>query len=257
MEPNKDLRISTMTLISQISTNINLMKLYENLEINDTFKFIQFGNNPIKGNIVKKVKNPRKKKETKYFYNQLTLHVLNEKIINVKVFNNGGIQMTGLKREEQGNNTIQILLQYFKNLPTNKKEEIFDNINPELVHSKIVLINSDFDIKFKINRELLHRLIISLGLYSSYEPTIYPGVNIKYYFNSNEQNNGVCKCTGKCNGKGINCCKKITIAVFNSGKIIITGGQSYEQLNTAYDFIQKVIGENRSELIIIDENRET
>ena len=134
MEPNKDLRISTMTLISQISTNINLMKLYENLESNDTFKFIQFGNNPVKGNIVKKVKNPRKKKETKYFYNQLTLHILNEKIINVKVFNNGGIQMTGLKREEQGNNTIQILLQYFKNLPTNKKEER-ESTTPEIVRT--------------------------------------------------------------------------------------------------------------------------
>ena len=253
MEPNKDLRISTMTLVSQISTNINLMKLYENLENNDNFKFIEFGSNPIKGNIIKKVKNPRKKKEVKYFYNQLTLHVFNEKNINVKVFNNGGIQMTGLKREEQGNDTIQILLHYFTNLSIDKKKEIFDNINPKLLSSKIVLINSDFDIQFKINRELLHRLIISLGLYSSYEPTIYPGVNIKYYFNSNEKNDGVCRCTGKCNGKGINCCKKITIAVFNSGKIIITGGQSYEHLNTAYEFIQKIIKENKSQLIIMND----
>ena len=53
-----------MTLVSQISTNINLMKLYENLEINDNFKFIEFGSNPIKGNIIKKVKNPRKKKRS-------------------------------------------------------------------------------------------------------------------------------------------------------------------------------------------------
>ena len=44
--------------------------------------------------------------------------------------------------------------------------------------------------------------------------------------------------------------KKITIAVFNSGKIIITGGQSYKHLNVAYDFINKVINDNKSELLI-------
>ena len=86
MEPNQNLRISTMTLVSKISTNINLMKLYENLKINDIFKFIEFGNNPLKGNITKKVKNPRKIKEKKFFYNQLTLHIYNGKIINIKVF---------------------------------------------------------------------------------------------------------------------------------------------------------------------------
>ena len=79
---------------------------------------------------------------------------------------------------------------------------------------------------------------------------MYPGVNIKYYFNSINNHNGVCKCINKCNGKGKNCCKKITIAVFNSGKIIITGGQSYEHLNIAYDFINQIINNNKSELLI-------
>ena len=40
---------------------------------------------------------------------------------------------------------------------------------------------------------------------------------------------GICKCDCNCNGKGeglgIGDCKRVTIAVFNSGKIIITGGK--------------------------------
>ena len=36
-------------------------------------------------------------------------------------------------------------------------------------------------------------------------------------------------------------CKKITIAVFKSGKAIITGARSQTQLTTAYDFISKFI----------------
>ncbi len=249
MEPNKDLRVSTMTLVSEINSNINLAELYNNLEINDFIHYIEYGKDRTKGSSVKKIKNPRKHKEKKFFYNQLTLHIYKGKIVNVKLFNNGRIQMTGLKQKQQGIDIIHMLLQYLGKLSENKRKDILDNINPEIRESRIVLINSDFDIRFKINREILHRLIVSRGYYSSYEPTIYPGVNIKYYFNPKHDNCGICKCTFPCNGKGKGCCKKITIAVFNSGKIIITGGQSYEHLNTAYSFIKDIINERRDELI--------
>ena len=69
-------------------------------------------------------------------------------------------------------------------------------------------------------------------------------------FNKEKQVTGICNCCGPCNGKGKDgLCKKITVAVFNSGKIIITGGQSYEHLNTAYDFITEIIEKNKDELI--------
>ena len=52
-----------------------------------------------------------------------------------------------------------------------------------------------------------------------------------------------------CNGKGKdNTCKKITIAVFNSGKIIITGGNSMEHIEIAYNFIYNFI-ESRKDII--------
>ena len=35
--------------------------------------------------------------------------------------------------------------------------------------------------------------------------------------------------------------KKITIAVFKSGKIIITGGQNTEQVNQAFRFIKNIL----------------
>ena len=33
-----------------------------------------------------------------------------------------------------------------------------------IIDSNIVLINSDFDVRFRINREVLRRLIIQMGL---------------------------------------------------------------------------------------------
>ena len=249
MNCNENLRVSTMTLISGIDTSIDLQSLYENLNVGDSVKYIEYGKNEIKGEIIKKIKNPRKNKEKKFFYNQVTLHVFNGKIVNVKIFNNGRIQMTGLKSREQGVGVVEMFRKELMLLSTEAKESIMDNINPVIKESRIVLINSDFDMRFKINREILHRLIITMGYYSSYEPSIYPGVNIKYYFNENNKTDGICKCDNPCNGKGNGCCKKITIAVFNSGKIIITGGQSYNHLNTAYLFISELINKRKDELI--------
>jgi len=245
------LRVSTMTQIGEFNSPIELDKLYEHLEITDKIKYIAHGSGKWKGEMIHKIKNPRKNKIKKHFYNQITFHIIFEKIINVKVFNNGRIQMTGLKYESQGIHTIKIVKDAINQLSNEKKESIFKTNNLECLWTKTVLINSDFDIGYKIDRETLHRLIIEAGYFSSFEACIYPGVNIKYYYNEMLQNKGICKCDCMCNGKGKNGeCKKITIAVFNSGKIIITGGYSYQHIQVAYGFINNLIHSNKDILMM-------
>lgn len=245
----KNLRISTMTQIAEISSKINLNNLYKYLEPTDTIRYISFGSELNKGEITKKIKKPRKDKEKKFFYNQITIHIFFEKIVNVKIFNNGRIQMTGLKKNNQGEKIIKIFLEEVNKLSEEYKKEIFEVSNPKFTWIKTVLINSDFDLHYKVDREALHRSIIDEGYYSSFEPCIYPGVNIKYYYNKFKENNGICDCEKMCNGKGKdNTCKKITIAVFNSGKIIITGGNSIEHIGIAYNFIYQFI-ESRKDII--------
>ena len=161
--------------------------------------------------------------------------------MNVKLFNNGNIQITGLKKTEQGKNLVNELIEYFQDFGVFTKEV-------DIIDEKLVLINSDFDMKFEINRERLHNEIINAGIYSSYEPCIYPGVNIKYFINTNNWD-GICCCENRCDGKGRadgdGDCKKVTIAVFKSGKIIITGAQNTDQLETAYYFITEFINERK------------
>lgn len=253
MEINKNLRISTMTIISNIGSNIVLDQLFKNLEPDDTIRYMEYGKLN-KGINTKKQRKPRKNVEKKYFYNQITLHVQLDKIINLKIFNNGKLQMTGVKQKAQGESVIQLLISKLSSIQN--KSDILDNFTLEKKDFKIVLINSDFDIRFKINRDILHRIVTSDGYYSSYEPSIYPGVNIKYYYNK-LYNDGICRCSGKCSGKGSgngeSDCKKITVAVFNSGNVIITGAQSHHQLNTAYDFISQILKERKDELKLLVE----
>ena len=242
-----DLRISTITSVLKLSQIIDLEKIYKQLPISEKYiPYIEYGcNNPPRGFSEKSLIKKRKKKTKKIFYNQATIHVIHDgKIMNVKLFNNGRIQITGLKNENQAVKLIKKLIQYFKD---------FDVMGDyaELIENKIVLINSDFDLGFEVNREKLHYEIIENDIYSSYEPCIYPGVNIKYFINTNNTC-GICECENMCNGKGNGCgdgdCKKVTIAVFKSGKVIITGGQNQEQIIESYRFITNFI-QNKKEML--------
>ena len=242
------LRVSTITSILQISTDLDLKKIYDLTPITKYIPFIEYGSENIpKGFSKKMLRKKRKKTTKKIFYNQATLHVFHDgKIMNVKLFNNGKIQITGLKKEGQGPILIQNLIDYFYDISMFNKEV-------KILKHDLVLINSDFDLGFEIDREVLHNDIIESGIYSSYEPCIYPGVNIKYFINQN-QFDGICSCNSICNGKGRadgdGKCKKITIAVFKSGKVIITGGQNISQLETSYRFIKNFI-EERKELFVL------
>ena len=57
-----------------------------------------------------------------------------------------------------------------------------------------------------------------------------------------------------CDGKGCGCgdgqCKKITIAAFASGKILLTGAQNSKQLTSAYNFINSFIDYNEERVIM-------
>lgn len=230
----ENLRISTMTCISKLSNNINLNILFDNLEINDNIRYIEHGENNYKGYAKKLDKKPRKKKENKSrFYNQSTLHLFINKLINIKLFNNGKIQLTGIKKEDDILPAIQLLIIELSNKQIISKDTIIE-------YYDIVMINSDFDIGYKLNREMLYRHILSMGIFCTYEPCTYPGVNIKYYVNN--KNNGICNCSNRCNGKGKDDqCKKVTVAVFKSGKIIITGAQTLDQVKEVHTFIKNLL----------------
>ncbi len=120
----------------------------------------------------------------------------------------------------------------------------------------IVLINSDYYLGIEIKRNELHNILVNrYNILSSFEPCIYPGINSKYYWNKEYQNKefeGKCYCDVYCNGKGDGDgngnCKKITIAIFQSGSIIITGARSLEQIEKAHSFINRVINDNISKV---------
>ena len=251
-----ELHVSTQTQIGRINATIELSELAQALQCNGHILYIEHGDAIRKGSDGKKsARKHKKQKPKKYFYNQVTIHMPREedKRVNMKIFNNGRVQMTGVIKSGQGLEKVRELVQELNRLSSEYREKIFGHseVIENVQETETVLINSNFDIGFEIDRESLHRLIIHEGYYSSYEPCTYPGVNIKYYHNPIHNNFGICDCEKPCNGKGKdNTCKKITIAVFKSGKIIITGGRSKENIQTAYKFITEFINENKEQILL-------
>ena len=132
------------------------------------------------------------------------------------------------------------------NLVTNKKRICLKSY-------KTVMFNTCYEIGHNIERETLYRIILKrYKLNTIFDSEGYPGVRIEYYYNTNNmgtKNQGKCICSSKCTGKGKNAtgdgegkCRKISIAIFQSGSTIIAGGcKNAEPIYTAYNFINNIL----------------
>lgn len=261
-EPTK-LRVSTMTAICSSDFTVDLELFYTHIEfesINPDKPYIQscqYGSRPIKGidvKVKKKRSKPKKKKDC--FQNQATVivNLANGNRVNLKIFRNGKLQMTGLKSQEGGNIACQTLITKLQEMAvTNPDVVTFHSETPVPNNFNIVLINSDFSVGFKIKRDELYHILFNQDIFVSYEPDIYPGVNAKYYYNSFNNYSGICNCSLPCDGKGDGNgdgrCKKVTIATFQSGNIIITGARNNEQTEAAYNFINNLFRTHFHEIV--------
>lgn len=251
-----DLRISTMVITAHWGTQIDLDKLFESLKTviipiwYPDIGILKFENkNMVLGASHKDIFTNRKI-TSKSFFNQSTL-VLRRKInegtpqegwkeVNVKLFANGGIQMTGVTSEEFAYNTIVWLLETIKTLPVSPFAE-----PASIDRFSVQLINTDYALNKFINQDALHKILINdYNLFSMLEKTIYQGVNTKFFYNTRNPAKGICECEKGCKGQGTGDgegeCKRITMSIFRTGRIIITGARQLNQIRAAYDFLNTV-----------------
>jgi len=257
------LRISTMVTTCHVGCGIRLSRLFTNLNKwsipfgypGEGFLKMEYETKVI-GSSTRDVLTKRKVTE-KTFFNQATLVIRKRcegrgwKEVNIKMFANGGIQMTGVPTAEFSQEAIQFVIDQI----TAKDPEVFTD-KASLTKFRIQLINSDYSINRQIYQDKLHKVLSNVyNLFSSHESTIYQGVNTKYYYNKkgNPLRPGICECKAQCNGQGLGDgdgeCKRITISPFSSGKIIITGAREMDQINEAYEFFNEILKTHQSELL--------
>jgi TATA-box binding protein (TBP) (component of TFIID and TFIIIB) len=263
-----DLRISTMVITAHWGTPIDLSTLFNSIKSiiipvwYPDIGILKFEHkNMVLGAGHKDIFTNRKI-TSKSFFNQSTL-VLRRRLpevkegleefkeVNVKLFANGGIQMTGITSESFARESIEWLLKIIKALPV----KVFTNPADAIINRfSVQLINTDYALNKFINQDALHKILINeYNLFSMLEKTIYQGVNTKFFYNMLNPTVGICQCKNICKGQGTGDgdgeCKRITMSIFRTGRIIITGAREIKQIEAAYSFLNKVFDKHEKTVL--------
>lgn len=175
---------------------------------------------------------------------------------NIKLFKNGGFQMTGVNSEAMAR---AALLRMIELNWADGTAGIWP-ARPHIAKFDICMMNSDYNVGAAIRRDRLYKILVEeYGLWSTFEPTIYQGVNTKFFWNSQKPANappGICACAQQCegdgDGHGAGRCKKITISPFRTGSVIITGAKEMRQLEDAYRFFNELLAAHEADVLRAD-----
>jgi hypothetical protein len=179
--------------------------------------------------------------------------------IHVKVFNTGKLEIPGILNKGLLDIVKKMILEIVKPYIKSNSDLVDSNVKPELdfINTDIednVLINSNFNCGYFINREKLHAILRSdkYRIESAYDPCSYPGVKCKFYFN-NDLGFDVGVQTGQINQEDrnmklseLNDNKKyteISFMIFRTGSCLIVGNCSERILKYVFEFIKQILSD--------------
>jgi TATA-box binding protein (TBP) (component of TFIID and TFIIIB) len=196
--------------------------------------------------------------------------------IHVKVFNTGRMAIPGIVNEDVLESTKTLLLKILQpnfeeelkliseeespdvvrlvkgkmNKETNKKEKShFEKVKPR----SNVLINSNFNCGYYIQQEKLRALLRDkYNLHPTYDPSMYPGVKCKFYYNNDlPEDNKIQQ--GHLEKIDVDCTMteldelvlekytKVSFMIFRTGNCLIVGNCTKQILTYVYQFVKKIL----------------
>ena len=257
--------VSTMCASCKLNTLVNIVNIEKYFQLNsDDILTVKMNKERLRTIILTKKKPKRQRKNenklihkdtTKnYFYNQITVVMridsgpcqdLNDAPkINIKLFKNGSVQMSGCKSVKNINIVLNKLIYKLKEIKAIMDDgklniiEFIDEPNKiTVLNFKIDMINSNYKVNMQIDRDKLYNLLLKKKIKSSYEPCIRACVIIK--FTPCEQNSEF---------------KEVSIFVFQKGNIIITGARSRSHIISSYEYMNNILLTHTDEIIKKDDN---
>jgi len=150
------------------------------------------------------------------FYNQITLGYTDEySTKSVKVFPNGSIQVAGCADLFDCMRIIGQLSFLLKELLGMENPVPVDNY-------RIVMINTNFSLNYNVNLIKVAEHFSASGIFNvSFEPDRYSAVKIKF--------------------KPASDMKEVTVSIFSTGKIIVTGAETLKEIVYAYNIVNQHI----------------
>jgi hypothetical protein len=178
-------------------------------------------------------------KKKSAFYNCFVLIVRMKiadlfKEFHVKVFNTGKLEIPGVQNET----TFQLLLNEVIQI---LQPFIADKLSYKENSEETVLINSNFNCGFYINREELYDILkMKYNIQSIYDPCSYPGIQCKFYYNPDVgiQCGSQISEENKSLYKNIN---EVSFMIFRTGSVLIVGKCDENVLMIIYEFLKVVL----------------
>jgi hypothetical protein len=178
-------------------------------------------------------------KKKSAFYNCFVLIVRMKiadlfKEFHVKVFNTGKLEIPGVQNET----TFQLLLTEVIQI---LQPFIADKLSYKEDSEETVLINSNFNCGFYINREELYDILkMKYNIQSIYDPCSYPGIQCKFYYNPDVgiQCGSQISEENKSLYKNIN---EVSFMIFRTGSVLIVGKCDENVLMIIYEFLKVVL----------------
>lgn len=177
--------------------------------------------------------NRTKKKGAFYNCFVLILRILEQskfKEYHVKIFNTGKIELPGIQNTSYLDNIKQKIIDILS--LDGIKYEFVNRTLHELQNNESILINSNFDCNFYLDRNKLFNILkYEYNLNTIFDPCTYPGVRCTFYYQDEITD-----------GKQISeSDKSVSFMIFRTGSVLIVGKCSEENLFKIYNFIKSFL----------------
>jgi TATA-box binding protein (TBP) (component of TFIID and TFIIIB) len=163
--------------------------------------------------------------------------------VSASIFNNGSVHVTGIKSHQMFEEIYEKLFseitkqKYVLNSETGAmvykpfaEEPIPDTMRTKVENFQICMINCTLDVYFNIKLIELHSIMKAMGAPSKLDVSKHACVNTKFNYKDFHE---------------------VSIFIFESGKINITGSRSYEEIMSAYEYIVCILYENFKKIMLI------
>jgi hypothetical protein len=164
------------------------------------------------------------------------------KEFHIKVFNTGKLEIPGV----QNDHIFECVL---KNIISTLQPHVEEKLE-YLQKSDTVLINSNFNCGFYINREYLFDILkFKYNIQCIYDPCSYPGIQCKFYYNEDlAEQTGIQPADSKDNAKDEHGKKnknkkivEVSFMIFRTGSILIVGMCNEDVLYLIYEYLKVLL----------------
>ena len=164
------------------------------------------------------------------------------KEIHIKIFNTGKLEIPGIKNDELLDIVLNKLISIITLFPGYQDIKHLDH------KTETVLINSNFNCGYYINREKLYDILRNkYNINSCYDPCSYPGIQSDFYYNIKDSQyiqNGIQPLENKENFI------KISFMIFRTGSVLMVGKCTENELIKIYNYIRNILYDEYSKIYV-------